>query len=71
MQTTEHKPRGGKRLGSGRKTRDTVQLTVRISRAADRHLRGYLCEAASPGRVIETLILNFAKVSGGSVVKKD
>jgi hypothetical protein len=53
----ERKARGGKRPGSGRHKRDTVQLTVRISAKADRYLREVLCASAAPGKVVEDLIL--------------
>lgn len=55
----EHdKTHGGKRRGAGRKKRDSVQITVRISREANDRLRNNLCAIGlSPGMVIEELIL--------------
>jgi hypothetical protein len=61
MEITEKKSRGGKRPGSGRKPRDTVQLTIRISAEADRRLREILCKGSHPGQIIEALILKASK----------
>jgi predicted HicB family RNase H-like nuclease len=56
LESYDKKARGGKRPGSGRKKRNTVQLTIRLSREANERLRA---QATAAGLSVSELVESF------------